>query len=411
MTAPLLLAYICAALMFQLAVGIGVAMWRRRAVAARTPLAPDLQAVQLAVGAWPGWRAFRVARREFEDLTQTQCSFYLEPLDGVALPPFKPGQFLTLTLQIASAAGPRTITRCYSLSDQPEPMRYRITVKRVNAPAERPDLPPGAASGHLHDQIREGDVLQVKAPSGHFFIDPDPTVPLVLIAGGIGITPLLSMLHWCLAEQPGRRVHLYYGLRHSGEHAFKLQLEQLASAHPHFHLRVLYSRPLPKDVPGRDYHHARHIDIGLLQRTLPQERHQFYVCGPAAMMESLVPALVRWGVPQQDIHFEAFGPASVRLPDAAPQAQPAGQATTLAVHFRRTGRTLVWDGQDASLLELAERHDLAVESGCCLGACGVCETKLISGTVRYANPPEHDVAPGHCLLCVGVPESALEIEA
>ncbi|WP_296483638.1 2Fe-2S iron-sulfur cluster-binding protein [Rhodoferax sp.] len=414
MTAPLLLACICAALLFQLAVGIGVMVWRRRGVAAKTPAAEGVQTLPVSSGAWPGWREFRVLRREFEDDTHTQCSFYLEPADGAALPPFRAGQFLTFMLQVVDAGAPggqRMITRCYSLSDRPEPTCYRITIKRIPAPADRPEVPPGAASSHFHDRIREGDVLQVKAPSGHFFIDPDPQVPAVFIAGGIGITPMMSMLRWCLAEQPERTLHLYYGVRQGGEHAFKLQLEQLANSHPNFRLSVVYSRPGPNDVLERDYQHAGHVDIDLLRRTLPHGRHQFYVCGPAAMMESLVPALARWGVPLQDIHFEAFGPASVRLPGATPQAQPAGLAAPLAIHFRRSGRTLMWDGQDETLLDFAERHGVAVDSGCRSGSCGSCETKLLSGRVRYANPPEHDIAPGHCLLCVGMPESALEIEA
>ena len=81
------------------------------------------------------------------------------------------------------------------------------------------------------------------------------------------------------------------------------------------------------------------------------------------------------------------------------------------MRFRRSGRTLVWDGQDENLLDFAERHGVAVDSGCRSGGCGTCETKLVSGTVRYAREPDHDVAPGHCLLCVGRPESALVLEA
>ena len=262
MTAPLLLSYICAALLFQLAVGLGVAVWRRHAGAAM----PDAVAEEPSVspGAWPGWREFRVARREYEDTARTQCSFYLEPADGAPLPPFKPGQFLTFSLQLA-AAGPqgegRTIIRCYSLSDRPVPSHYRITVKRVPAPANRPDLPSGASSTHFHDNVREGTVLKLKAPSGQFFIDPAPNVRAVLIAGGIGITPMMSMLRWCLAEQPERAVHLYYGLRHSGEHAFKPVLEQLAGSHPNLHLNVVYSRPGAGDMQGRDFQHAGHVDL------------------------------------------------------------------------------------------------------------------------------------------------------
>jgi ferredoxin-NADP reductase len=222
---------------------------------------------------------------------------------------------------------------------------------------------------------------------------------------------MMSMLRWCLDEQAERTVHLYYGLRHSGEHAFKQTLEQLAGAHPNFHLNVLYSRPGPDDVQGRDFQSTGHVDIDLLRRTLPHGRHQFYVCGPPPMMESLVPALAAWGVLANDIHHEAFGPASLRSALGATQDAVLNRTAPVDVTFRRSGRTLVWDGQDASLLDFAERHGVAVESGCRSGSCGSCETKLVTGSVRYAQKPDHDVAPGSCLLCVGTPGSALVIEA
>ena len=406
-TAPVLLGYICAALLLQLAAGIGVALWRRRGGTAGGASVANAEARDSSA-AWPGWREFRVARREFEDGAHTQCSFSLEPVDGAPLPPFKPGQFLTFSLPVSAE---RSITRCYSLSDRPNPTSYRVTIKRIPAPRDRPDAPPGASSSHFHDRVHEGDVLKVRAPSGHFCIDPDPNVPVVFIAGGIGITPMMSMLRWCLNEQPERTVHLYYGVRNSDEHAFKRQLEELARSHPRFHLNVVYSRPAPDDVAGRDYHHAGHVNAELLRRTLPHGRHQFYVCGPAAMMESLVPALSDWGVPEQDIHYEAFGPASVH-PARATQGVPGPSlATPLEVRFRRSGRTLVWNGQDENLLEFAERHGITIEFGCRSGSCGTCETQLISGAVRYPHTPDHDVAPGHCLLCVGTPQSPLVLEA
>jgi ferredoxin-NADP reductase len=231
----------------------------------------------------------------------------------------------------------------------------------------------------------------------------------VLIGSGIGITPMMSMLRWCIAHQPQRTVHLYCGLRNRREHAFKHALEEMAAAHPALHLNIVYSRPDDSDVLGRDYQHPGHVDIDLLRRTLPHGRHQFYVCGPPAMMEALVPALAAWGVPVADIHYEAFGPASVKLPGTPEDTAPA--AAPVEVRFRRSGRTLTWDGGDASLLDFAERHGIEVESGCRSGGCGSCETRLLEGSVQYEHAPDHDVAPGHCLLCVGRPSSALVLEA
>ena len=415
-TAFQLLSYIGAALLLQVFVGVGVVIWRRRAFAAETPSVDAPEGLVVSPGAWPGWRDFRVLRRAFEDAARSQCSFYLQPVDGAPLTAFRPGQYLTFSVSVGESAqdlssAERKLTRCYSLSDRPDPAGYRITVKRMPPPQGRPELPPGASSNHFHDRVHEGDVLRVKAPSGHFFLDPDPGVPAVFIAGGIGITPMMSMLRWCTAEQRARPVHLYYGVRSSADHAFKQVLEELAGSHPAFKLHVVYSDPAPQDDQGRDYQHAGHVDLAMLRCSLPHGQHQFYVCGPPSMMQSLVPALREWGVQEADIHCEPFGPASVQRAGPVTNEPPATTSAAIEVHFHRSGRTLVWDGQDANLLDFADRHDVAVDSGCRSGSCGACETKLVSGTVRYAERPDHDIAKGNCLLCVGKPHSALVLEA
>ena len=418
MTAAQLLSYITVALLLQVVAGAAFAVWRRPStagVSAPVEVEAGVATAGLRSAAWSGWRDFRVVRREFEDAAQTQCSFHLQPVDGGPLKPFQPGQYLTFSLKVpgdmaGAPGGEHTLTRCYSLSDRPDPSGYRITIKRMSPPAAQPGLPPGVSSGHFHDRVHEGDVLQVKAPSGHFFIDPDASVPAVFIAGGIGITPMMSMLRWCVAEQPERLVHLYYGVRSSRDHAFKQVLEELTAAHPAFKLNVVYGSPGHDDVQGRDYQHAGYIDLALLRRTLPHGRHQFYVCGPPPMMQSLVPALREWGVQADDIHFEAFGPASVRPTGPVSNEPAVATSASIAVRFSRSGRTLTWDGQDANLLDFAERHGLAVDSGCRSGSCGTCQTRLLSGVVTYADRPDHDIPKGQCLLCVGKPQSALVLD-
>ena len=415
MTAAQLLGLITAALLAQLAVGLGVGMLRRRSRLKLAPLSGPADRAVNTHTAWVGWREFRVAERVIEDAQGSQCSFHLQPVDGQPLPAFKPGQFLTFSLDLGPStpqpgATPLTATRCYSLSDRPDPARYRVTIKRVPAPADHPEWRPGLCSSHFHDRVQVGDVLRVKAPAGHFFIDADPSVPVVLIGGGIGITPMMSMLRWCVQHQPQRPVHLFYGLRSSQEHAFKRVLEDLAASAPALRLHVVYSRPGAEDLLGRDYQHHGHVDVSLLRRTVPHGRHQFYVCGPAPMMQTLVPALAEWGVPAADIHCEAFGPASVKLP--GPPGEPmAAAAASFEVKLQRSRRTLTWRGEETSLLEFVERHGVEVASGCRSGGCGSCETRLLEGRVHYAHAPDHEVAPGHCLLCVGRPASALVLEA
>ena len=402
MTAAQLLTYITAAVLLQVLLALAFTAWKRSNTAAPALLdaSPPTPKVD---SAWSGWRDFRVTRRAWEDVTQSQCSFYLEPVDGAVLKPFKPGQYLTFSLKVS----PQTsITRCYSLSDAPHPEHFRITVKRAVAPDLTPAASPGVASSYLHDQVQVGDVLQVRAPSGHFFLHADEKVPAVLIGGGIGITPMMSMLAWSLQEQPTRALHLFYGVRNRADHAYKTTLENLAQRHANVHLHVVYSRPTDSDALGQDYQHKGHIDVDLIKQTLPHGRHQFYICGSAPLMESLVPALADWGVQRSDLHFEAFGPASVRLPGDSATLTPGDDAAPVEIHFAKSGRSLEWQAGDGTLLDFAEQHGIAMASGCRAGGCGCCETRITQGEVRYDSPPDYDAAPGHCLPCVARPATA-----
>ena len=409
MTALHLLLYILVAIALQLAVGLGIAFWRWRRVRAASAASIG-EARTFPAPAWSGWREFQVTRRVVEDASGSQCSFYLQPVDRASLPTYLPGQFLTFDMPVADASsGSAAVTRCYSLSDKPTADGYRVTIKRALAPPSAPDAPPGVASTYFHDVVREGHVLRAKAPSGQFCLDPDPSVPSILIAGGVGITPMMSMLLWANAEQPGRTVYLYYGVRNSADHAFREVLESLAAANSNFHLTVVYERPLPTDVEGRDYQYPGYIDLGLLRRTSPAGvRCRYYVCGPPPMMASLVPALRTSGVPEADIHFEAFGPASLETAERGPRS---ALAEPIDVRFERSKRTLAWDGLDATLLDFAERKGVAMPSGCRSGSCGTCETRLVSGTVRNTQAGAYEVAAGHCLPCISEPRSALVLDA
>ena len=374
---------------------------RQRSPSAATP-ASDAPA-------WPGLRDFRVARRVVEDEAATVCSFYLEPVDGRPLPPFAPGQYLTFHLTVADPAtgATRPIVRCYSLSDRPDPGHYRVTIKRIEAPEGAANVPPGLSSGHFHRHVQAGDILAAKAPAGHFRLRGGAADPVVLIGGGIGITPMLSMLAASLDATPQPDVWLFYGVRNGAEHVMKAQLAEAARSHGNVHLHVCYSRPRAADVAGRDYQHACHVDVALLRQVLPLKAYDFYVCGPRVMMESLVPALREWGVPDARIHYEAFGPASL----ARKPAVAAPSAAQPLVTFAKSGKAERWSSQEASLLEFAENRGIRVESGCRAGGCGTCQTKIESGDVTYDHAPDFDPAPGTCLLCVSVPKSDLTLAA
>ena len=431
MTSLSLLLWIALGLVLQLAIYLGIGFWRhwqeylalrKRASELNLPLdATTSHAIeQTRVAAWPGYRTFSVTRKEFEDGAQSVCSFYLAPQDGQALPPFLPGQFLTFHLDVPTTTGTsESIVRCYSLSAAPRPDGYRVSIKRVASPVGS-RLPPGRSSHFFHDQVTVGSLLQVRAPAGHFYIERSAD-PVVLIGGGIGITPMLSMLNWCLHEQPEREIWLFYGLRHERELVMKSPLEALAAAHPNFHLHICLSDPLPEDGKVNAYRLLGRVDVNLLRQHLPLKPYQFYICGPTPMMESLVPALEDWGVPAARIHFEAFGPASIKRKPAAPsdnastaspvQTPGATTGSDIVVTFAQSGKQLAWQAGTSSLLEFAEAKGISVSSGCRAGGCGSCQTTIRSGEVAYAQPPDYDPEPGTCLLCVCIPKTSLTLEA
>lgn len=402
MTAPQLLGYIGWAVLVQLALWGGLGVWLSRR---RSPLA-----VLPGSGVPAPWRQFRVIGRTAEDPEASQISFGIVPVDGLALPEFRPGQFLTVSVTRAGQA--HAVVRCYSLSDGPEPDHYRITIKRVPAPPGRADVRPGVCSNHFYDQVEVGDTFGVRGPSGDFFLDPDPDLPVLMIAGGIGITPMVSMLRWLARTAPRRRVHLVYAVQNSAVHAFRGELRGLFEACPAFRQTVVYAAPLSMDVQGRDHDREGYVDQRLVQPILEDlGRCAVYVCGPPRMKEALVPALRLAGVAEADLHYEAFGLASVPRPAGLDPDAERISATVLPVRFLRSGRTLDWTGERASLLDFAEGNGVAIDAGCRAGQCGSCETRLVSGEVTYHQRPAWDVAKGYCLPCVCTPSSAVELDA
>lgn len=356
-----------------------------------------------AIPDWTGWRPFRVAA--VVDETHDVKSFYLEPVDAQPLAPFLPGQYLTFHFSIPGRDTP--LARCYSLSDRPRPDYYRVTIKRVAPPTNRPDLPPGRGSSYFHDHVRVGDVLEARAPAGTFFIDPQASQPIALIGAGIGITPLISMLETILHAGQSHDIYAMFGFRNSLDHAFKTHLEGLAAAHTSLRMHVSYSAPQASDTLYKDYSHYGRLSIERIREVLPSNNLRFYVCGPGGLMESLVPALWEWGVPESHVHFEAFGPASVRS-----ACQPTQHvATRCEVQFTRTGRSATWDETSVSLLELGEAAGVALPSGCRAGSCGECLTAIRDGEVTLLKPAGIPIPAGHCLTCISVPTTNLTLDA
>jgi ferredoxin-NADP reductase/MOSC domain-containing protein YiiM len=358
---------------------------------------------------WDGERSFVVDRKVAE--TQTVTSFYLTPEDGEALPAFKPGQFLTLSLDIPGQ--PRPVTRTYTISDAPNPDHYRLSVKRELPPAHRPEAPPGLSSSYFHDQVRPGTKLRVRPPRGELCLDPGQETPVVLISAGIGLTPMISMLNAIVAAGSKRPVWFIHGARNAREQVMGEHLRRLAAEHDNVHLHVRYSRPEPGDVARQSHDGVGHVTVDVLKELLPPAASDFYLCGPTPFMRALYNDLLGWGVTEDHIHYEFFGPASVlkagaeKAPTKVVDAIPSA---AFEVVFERSGVTAAWDPGVGSLLELAEAHGLRPDYNCRSGICQTCLCTRIAGEVTYRIEPLERPDPGSVLICCSVPASDLILE-
>lgn len=251
-------------------------------------------------GGWVGWRQFVVKAKQPESAVIT--SFVLEPADGGPVVNFEPGQYTSVAVHVPRL-GLRQI-RQYSLSDAPNGHSYRISVKREAGPNPGEE---GYVSTLLHDQVQVGDSISLAAPYGNFFIDVNATTPVVLISGGVGLTPMISMLNRVL-QSPGREIVFVHGARNSAVHAMKDHLRSVAAQHPNFKTFIFYDAPLPQDQQGKDYDFPGIVDIDKIADAVKLADADYYICGPIPFMRLQHDALIARGIKEPKVHYEVFGP-------------------------------------------------------------------------------------------------------
>lgn len=256
-------------------------------------------------GGWNGYRSMVVARKQQESDVIT--SFYLKPTDDQPLPDFLPGQYITV-----KTAHPTTPTspRNYSLSDRSGMGHFRISVKREEALIK--GAPAGLISGYLHDQVQAGDHVHVGPPCGEFTLDPKTVDdrPIVLLAGGVGVTPLLSMLKSLLHADVSVPIYFLHAARNSRAHAFALEVHELLKGNTHVKSLVLYDQPLEDDLQHGHCDLTGLVEASLLGEWTPTATAEFYFCGPPPFMQSIFSSLRRLAVDPDRMHYEFFGPKS-----------------------------------------------------------------------------------------------------
>jgi ferredoxin-NADP reductase/MOSC domain-containing protein YiiM len=352
--------------------------------------------------AWPGFRRLAVTAIERE--SDSVISIRLQDPDGAALPPARPGQYLTLRLQPDDQQRP--VLRNYSLSGPPDAGYYRITVKREHA---------GAASGYLHTHLRVGAQIEIAAPRGTFILD-GTDAPVLLISAGIGATPVLAMLHALATEHTEREIWWLQGARSSHDHSFAAEARALLASLPNVHTHVCYSRPGSDDLEGRDFQSAGRLTASRLAELSPPRDAEAYLCGPIPFMDEISAGLAAMGIEASRIHTEPFGPAPGLTPGIAATPvrtphPPAGQpGTGPTIEFARSNLAVPWSGDYTSLLELAEACDVPVRWSCRTGVCHTCETTLIAGDVEYSPDPVEPPAEGSALICCSQPRDDVVLD-
>jgi len=363
---------------------------------------PGLTSVGGSPPAWPGFRRLRVSRMTWE--CDNVFSLELASADDRPLAIAMPGQFVVVRLQPQPEGPP--LLRSYSLSGAPGTECYRLGIKREAR---------GIASNYIATSLKAGDLVEVSAPRGNFVLRTDDR-PVVLLSAGIGITPVLAMLHALAAESSQRMVWWFHGARSGNENAFAEETRVLLKRLPNSRSYVQYSKPGLADKPGVHFDAPGRLETAILERLGVSKEADFYLCGPSAFLRDFAAGLTAWGVARERVFTEIFGPGTsvtpgvVRAPARAPHPLAGNSGKGPRVSFARSGIEVSWDPAFKSLLELAEACDVPVQWSCRTGVCHTCETALIAGSVHYDPDPLEPAAEGNLLMCCSCPQRDVIID-
>lgn len=334
-----------------------------------------------------GFRRLRVVATQRE--SPSVLSITLTSEDGTALLPALPGQYLTVRIP-----GETARVRSYSLSGDPRAAEYRISVKREEY---------GVVSRWLHSHVQPGAVIEAAAPRGDFYLIEDDK-PVILISAGIGVTPVLAMLHALSAAGNDAGIWWLHTTRNPDTEAFAAEVDELIKVMPQAIRRVYYTG-----------HRNRLNRQAIAALGLPTGAAA-YLCGPASFMADMRTALTGLGFDPASIHSELFGARAAINPGvvgavARPPHQPAGTlGAGPAVTFARSGLTVNWSPRYGSILDLAESCDVPTRYSCRSGVCHMCVTSVVSGTTTYVQPPLESPKPGEVLICSAAPETDLVLD-
>lgn len=357
----------------------------------------------------PRFRPFEVISKVRESATIT--SFQLAPLELRNWRTFEAGQFLTIRVPDREGG---YVLRNYTVSSSPrEEGKYRITVKREAAPTT--GVPEGLSSCWLHDEVEPGTVVEIDLPRGSFKLDDASTRPVVLLSGGVGLTPTVSMLN-VLAKDSDRPVWFIHACDSAAVHALRDEVELLAGIRSGVTIHYCYRFAEAGDLKAGRCHSTGFLSRETIQSLLPLDDYDVYMCGPPPFMQALYRILISLGVSKQRIAYEFFGPASLLSEMEQTAKQPSASVTSVAagdgfrVALEKSGRSFDWNGSSESILAFLEAQGIELTFSCRAGVCGTCEQGLISGEVEYFEDPLEELPRDRVLLCCTRPKSSVVLD-
>ncbi|MDN7177293.1 molybdopterin-dependent oxidoreductase [Caballeronia sp. SEWSISQ10-4 2] len=347
---------------------------------------------------WPGFRDFVVSAVVEEAVGVRTITF--AAANGGPLPNYLPGQHITVQVP---ACGTETTMRAYSLVGAAivnDRRTYSISVRHQKGKTAEGNEFEGVMSGYIHRALAIGHEVSLGSPSGTFIVPPASRQPIVMFAGGIGITPFVAYLESIKHLDEVPETWLFYANRNSATHAFRQRILELQKSLPLLNVVNCYSDPLG-EVLGRDYEVNGRITADAVSDDLIRRRARFYICGPEPMMVSITAGLVERGVPPFDIFKEIFrSPARPRV----------DSSQRFIVEFARSHQKAEWSPDKGSLLAFAEGLGIAMSSGCRVGQCESCMVRISAGQVEHISghgPEEANM----CFACQAIPASEITIEA
>ncbi len=373
--------------------------WTLESYAATTQLTGNWQqavAAKKSIQLKNSWQQYRLAKIVQE--SQLIKSFYLQAPEGVK-PQFMAGQFITLKATINDQQQIRTYTVSTTAADE----YLRISIKHEKG---ADNIPEGIFSSYMHQQIKTGDQLLAKVPTGEFIFNTPAHRTALLLSAGIGITPMLAMARHVQQLAVSKRIQqkliVICSARNAAERAFYKELNQLA-AQSNGNIRVYWALSQPESylTLGEDYDFHGRISRDWLQGLVVRQDVDVYLCGPNGFMQNQYDNLISLGIKDSHIFTESFGPAS--LSRVGKKSDPVQLAESAMVSFSQSNFEQAWTKQDGSLLEFAEAHGLRPDYGCRSGQCGACKVKLLKGSVCYPQQISSSLENDEILLCSAFP--------